>query len=137
MEAWLPASGVGYRWEPRLGGFRRAHPDSPNTAWRHPAFRGYADHMASDDFRAGIAGVLGEAETPGLAVMCSETLWWRCHRRLIADHLVLVSAVEVHHVMARGVVEPHRLSEGATVRDGVVVYPGPDTGAEPLTLSLQ
>ncbi|MBV9101518.1 MAG: DUF488 domain-containing protein [Candidatus Dormibacteraeota bacterium] len=124
MEEWLPREGIAYRWELRLGGFRRPRPDSVNMAWRHPAFRGYADHLSSEDFRVGIEIVLAEAHEPGVAVMCSETLWWRCHRRLIADHLVLVRGIEVRHVVSRGLVEPHRPTEGAALEGGVLTYPG-------------
>lgn len=80
LQAWLPGAGVGYRWEPRRGGFRRPAPDSPNVALRHASFRGYADYMASDMFGDGLAGLAAEAARQVTAVMCAETPWWRCHR---------------------------------------------------------
>ena len=90
MEDWLPEAGIAYRWEKRLGGFRRPTAGNPDVAWRESMFRGYAEHMRSADFRAAIDAVLAEAVLAGegsgqVAVMCSESLWWRCHRRLVAD----------------------------------------------------
>ena len=79
MEEWLPPTGIAYRWEKRLGGFRRPSPGNPDVAWREDMFRGYAEHMRSADFLAAIGDVLAEAESRQVAVMCSESLWWRCH----------------------------------------------------------
>ena len=117
MERWLPEAGLRYRWEPALGGFRRPLPDSVNTGLRHPAFRGYADHMASPEFRATLRQLVDEAASARVAVMCSETLWWRCHRRLIADAAVLLCGAEVLHVDGRGLVQSHRLTDSVH-RDG-------------------
>lgn len=123
MERWLPDAGVEYRWEQRLGGFRRGRADSPNLALRHPAFRGYADHMQTDEFHTALAGVLQQASTP-TAVMCAESVWWRCHRRLIADAAALLHDVEVRHLMHDGTLRPHLPTEGVR-RDGdVLVYDG-------------
>src|SRR3954453_6480691 len=92
----LDATGIAYQWLPALGGRRRPNPDSPNVGWRHSAFRGYADHLASEEFATGLFELLMLA--PGLrtAIMCSEILWWRCHRRLIADVLVSIGITVVH-----------------------------------------
>jgi uncharacterized protein (DUF488 family) len=123
MEQWLPAAGIAYRWEKRLGGFRRPGPDSPDAAWREDMFRGYAGHMRSADFPDAIDGVLTEAARRQVAVMCSESVWWRCHRRLVADFVSLARGVEVRHLMHDGRVEEHRLSPGARLRaDGLLVY---------------
>lgn len=122
MERWLPAAGVGYRWEPGLGGFRQPLAASVNTGLRHPAFRGYADHMARPEFRAALAGVLQEARSARTAVMCSETLWWRCHRRLIADAAVVLCGADVLHVDGRGLLQPHRVTETAHVVGDDLVY---------------
>jgi uncharacterized protein (DUF488 family) len=127
IAVWLPERGVAYRWLPALGGRRRPTPDSPNTGLRDEAFRGYADHMATAAFRDGIDALLGEARTRRVATMCAESLWWRCHRRLIADHLVLVEGVAVEHVLPDGRVTPHRPTSEAVVRDSRVVYPGAPT----------
>ena len=112
LEAWLPAAGVGYRWEPDLGGFRRSSANSPNVALRHPSFRGYADYMATDRFTQALALVLDDASYQVVTVMCAETLWWRCHRRLIADAAVLLFGVEVRHLGHDGRRSAHRLTEG-------------------------
>lgn len=124
MARWLPSHGVAYRWEQELGGFRKPSPDSLNTGLRHPAFRGYADYMATPQFAAALSRVLADASLQGLAVMCSESVWWRCHRRLIADAATLLHGVDVVHLMHGGSRRPHELTDGATLRDGVVVYPG-------------
>ena len=123
MEEWLPEAGIAYRWEKRLGGFRKPSAGNPDTAWREDMFRGYAEHMRSADFRAAIDAVLAEVESRQVAVMCSESLWWRCHRRLVADFAAAARGVEVRHLMHDGRVEPHRLSPGLRLRDdGLVVY---------------
>ncbi|HEX6167412.1 MAG TPA: DUF488 domain-containing protein [Acidimicrobiales bacterium] len=135
MEAWVPGAGVAYRWERRLGGRRRARPDSMNVALRNEAFRGYADHMAGDEFQAGLDAVLAEAAERRTAAMCSETVWWRCHRRLLSDAAVLVRGAEVRHLMHDGRLVPHPLTDGARLdRDrGCVVY---DLGGDvPLPLT--
>lgn len=115
MSVWLPEVGVEYSWMPALGGRRRPVEGSPHVVWRHPSFRAYADHMESDEFRQGIDDLLSLGS--GSAVMCSEAVWWRCHRRLIADHLVLVRGLEVVHLMHDGRRHPHRPTDGVR-RDG-------------------
>jgi len=112
MERWLPAAHIDYRWEPDLGGFRRPVPGSVNTVLRHPSFRGYADYMATDCFRAGFGRLLDDATQRCTAVMCAESLWWRCHRRLIADTAALMTGAAVWHLGHDGRVSPHRLTEG-------------------------
>jgi uncharacterized protein (DUF488 family) len=125
LERWLPNLGISYRWEKRLGGFRRPAPDSPDVAWREPAFRGYAGHMRGPDFLAAIDEVLAQAAAGHLTVMCSESLWWRCHRRLIADFAELARGVPVRHLMHDGRLVPHRRSPGVRLRtDGLLVYDG-------------
>lgn len=128
IERWLTGAGVAYRWEPRLGGWRRPRPDSPNTALRLPAFRGYADHMAGPEFRAALDEVLALAARRTTAVMCSEAVWWRCHRRLLADFAVAVRGAEVLHLGHDGRLLPHRLTEGLRVEGDGLVY---DVGAQP------
>lgn len=123
LEAWLPAAGIGYRWEPRLGGFRRPAEGSPNVALRHLSFRGYADYMATGPFRDALADVLGEAARQVTAIMCAETLWWRCHRRLIADAAVLVHGASVWHLGHDGRLAAHQLTEGVRRgAPGLLVY---------------
>ena len=123
MEEWLPAAGIAYRWEKRLGGFRKPSAGNPDVAWRESMFRGYAEYMRSADFRAAIDGVLAEAGERQVAVMCSESVWWRCHRRLVADFAASARGVEVRHLMHDGRLEPHRPSPGLRLRDdGLLVY---------------
>jgi uncharacterized protein (DUF488 family) len=130
MEEWLPEAGISYRWEKRLGGFRKPGPDSPDVAWREDMFRGYAGYMRSADFLAAIDRVLAEAAERQVTVMCSESLWWRCHRRLVADFACAARGVEVRHLMHDGRLEPHHLSPGLRLRDdGLLVY---DAGQETL-----
>jgi len=123
LEEWLPAAGIAYRWEKRLGGFRRPGPDNPDVAWHEDMFRGYAEHMRSADFIEAVDAVLAEAEVRQVAVMCSESLWWRCHRRLLADFISVARGTEVRHLMHDGRVEAHRPSPGLRLRDdGLLVY---------------
>ena len=127
LEEWLPAAGIAYRWEQDLGGFRRPAPDSPDVVWREPMFRGYAGWMRQEPFRAALSRVLADGD--GTVVMCSESLWWRCHRRLLADAAVLLHGVPVEHLMHDGRRQPHRPTEGARVTPAGIVY---DEGALPL-----
>ena len=123
LEMWLPDAGVCYRWEPDLGGFRRASPSSPNVALRHPSFRGYADYMSTDRFKEALMRVLDDTCRQVVTVMCAETLWWRCHRRLIADAASLCFGAEVRHLGHDGRLSAHRLTEGVRVDDrGGLVY---------------
>ena len=125
LQRWLPEAGVGYRWEKRLGGFRKPPPDSPDTVWREDMFRGYAAHMRTDGFLAAVDEVLVQAGADVTAVMCAESLWWRCHRRLLADVLVLSHGIDVQHLRHDGRTEPHRVTDGARPGDDdLPVYDG-------------
>jgi uncharacterized protein (DUF488 family) len=112
MADWLAGAGVAYRWEPELGGRRTPVPGSVNHALRHSGFRGYADHMRTPVFWSALDRLLAEAAAAPTAAMCSETLWWRCHRRLLADAAVLVRGAQVLHLDHRGGLEPHRPTDG-------------------------
>jgi uncharacterized protein (DUF488 family) len=123
LEHWLPEAGISYRWDKRLGGFRKAAPDSPDTAWQEDMFRGYAAHMRTDGFLAAMEEVLAQAGTDRTVVMCAESLWWRCHRRLLADFAVAARGEPVRHLLHDGRLEEHRLSSGLRRRDdGLLVY---------------
>jgi uncharacterized protein (DUF488 family) len=122
LEQWLPAAGVGYRWDPRLGGRRRPGPASPHVALRHEGFRGYADHMATGEFRAALDELVESAPASPLAVMCSESVWWRCHRRLLADALVLLAEVPVQHIFHDGRLTCHQAAPEARVAGDQLVY---------------
>jgi uncharacterized protein (DUF488 family) len=122
MERWVPAAGIAYTWLRDLGGRRRPASGSPHVALRHEAFRGYADHMESPEFLASVEKLLSLAEDGPAAVMCSESVWWRCHRRLLADHLLLVRGVDVVHLMHDGRLAPHVVTDGARLAGQTVVY---------------
>lgn len=129
MQEWVPAAGIAYRWEPRLGGLRKPTPDSPNVALRNSGFRAYADHMATPEFVEAVDEVLGEAAGRPTTVMCAESLWWRCHRRLIADFATLVRGADVRHLMHDGRMAEHRPTDGVR-RDGDhLVYDVGETGS--------
>lgn len=122
LRAALGARGIEYCWLPALGGRRTPGKQSINGGWRHPAFRGYADHLAAEEFSAGLAELIRLSCEHRTAIMCSEVLWWRCHRRLISD--VLVSrGVEVIHIMSGEKSQRHRLGPPARVIDGRLTYP--------------
>ncbi|MDA8396009.1 MAG: DUF488 domain-containing protein [Candidatus Dormibacteraeota bacterium] len=135
LEQWLVGAGVGYRWEVGLGGFRRGKPDSAHLGLHHPAFRSYADYMETPVFVAAVDRLLEEAGARTTAVMCAETLWWRCHRRLLADHLVLVRKVSVLHLDHRGHMSPHVPTAGAVVVHQALVYGPPPMSAYQSTSS--
>ena len=126
MERWLADAGVSYSWIRELGGRRRPVVPSKHTALRHDAFRAYADHMGTAAFLAGIDELLAATRSDASAVMCSESLWWRCHRRLLADHVEGVRGIEVVHLMHDGRLSPHIVTDGARVADDGLVY---DLGA--------
>jgi len=127
LEQSLPSAGIEYLWLPQLGGRRRPRPDSPNTAWRNEAFRGYADHLASAEFAEGLAQLLPLAACRRTAIMCSELLWWRCHRSLISD-VLKANGIEVLHVIDAGPAKPHPWTGPARIVDGRLDYSEPGTG---------
>ena len=126
LEEWLPAAGIGYRWEERLGGRRKLETPVTDGWWTVDQFAAYAAHTRTPEFTAALDEVLAAAENVVVAVMCSEYVWWRCHRRLIADVAVLGRGVPVRHLMPGGRLVEHRVAAGA-VRgdDGLVHWPGP------------
>jgi uncharacterized protein (DUF488 family) len=123
FERSLSERGIGYRHLPRLGGRRRPAESSPNGGWQNASFRGYADYALTAEFAEGLAELRGLAAVARTAMMCSEALWWRCHRRLVADRLVAGGDV-VWHLDADGRSSPHQLTPFASVgADGLVTYP--------------
>ncbi len=125
----LGRAGVEYRWLKRLGGRRHSkRADSPHVAWTVAAFRSYADYTESAEFAAGIEELIGMAAAMRTAIMCSEGLWWRCHRRIVSDHMT-VRGWEVEHLMPDGKLTAHRLPDFASVSDGRIIYDG---GPQPL-----
>jgi uncharacterized protein (DUF488 family) len=121
LERSLASVGVSYCSLPSLGGRRAPSRDSPNTGWRHPAFRGYADYIASEEFADGLFELLMLANGLRTAIMCAEVLWWRCHRRVIADVLVSLG-VRVTHILDAGKTETHRLAPPARIVRGRLSY---------------
>ena len=127
LAAHLARHEMAYRHLPALGGRRRPRPDSVNGAWQHESFRGYADHMATPEFQKGLDDLLHYAlphDGSGgpTAIMCAESLWWQCHRRLIADALV-ARQVPVVHIMTDTRTEPHAMTPFAVVHGVEVTYP--------------
>lgn len=119
----LAAVQIDYAHFPGLGGLRRPLRESVNTAWRNDSFRGYADYMGTPPFEQAMADLLEFARGGITAVMCAEAVWWRCHRRLLADVLV-ARDMEVFHIVSRGSGGMHRLSPMARAVHGRVTYPG-------------
>jgi uncharacterized protein (DUF488 family) len=118
----LPAAGIAYEHYPELGGRRSRLPGSPNGGWENAAFQGYADHMASEEFTRGIARLEAWAGERRVAVMCAEAPWWRCHRRLLADAL-LVRGWSVRHILGSERAPEHELTEFAQVDGERLTYP--------------
>ena len=116
---------IGYARIAGLGGLRgRAHQVAPevNGFWQNQSFHNYADHALSEEFAAALGELLELSEEHRCAIMCAEAVWWRCHRRIIADHL-LACGRTVLHLMGEGRITPARLTSGAQVKEGSVVYP--------------
>lgn len=116
-------AGMAYTHLRGLGGLRKPRPDSINTAWRHPGFRGYADYMQTPAFTDALAELIGLAQRERVAMMCAEAVPWRCHRQLVADALV-ARAVEVLEIESDTKARPHALTAWARVEEGRVWYPG-------------
>jgi uncharacterized protein (DUF488 family) len=113
---------IGYRHQKNLGGLRHAHVDSINTAWRNASFRGFADYMQTEEFKAGIEELIEIAQHKIVAIMCSEAVPWRCHRSLIGDAL-LVRGIDVEDIFSRTSSKPHTLTPWAVVHGMQVTYP--------------
>ena len=128
LAASLAACGIAYRPMPALGGRRGNRADgapSPHTLWREVAFRNYADYAETAEFRAAFDELMKLAGDCRPAIMCAEAVWWRCHRRIIADYLI-AAGVTVEHILDAHKIEPARLTPDATVRpDGSVLYRAP------------
>jgi uncharacterized protein (DUF488 family) len=123
LAASLLSVDISYRHEPRLGGRRTPRKDSHNTAWQNAQFRGYADHMETEAFEAGIKELLELAETSRTTVMCAEAVWWRCHRGLIADYLKAAGHTVIHILDAKKT-EEHPFTSAARIVDGQLSYRG-------------
>ncbi|MBD8064811.1 DUF488 domain-containing protein [Devosia sp. PTR5] len=125
MEGNLAPYQITYRHIAQLGGLRgrqKQVESSANALWRNQSFRNYADYAQTAKFRSGLDELIEVGETGRTAMMCAEAVWWRCHRRIIADNL-LARGFEVFHIMGEGNVPPATLTPGAVCRDGGVLYP--------------
>ena len=121
LEQELPRAGLDYLSIPALGGRRRPTSKPAASAWRHAAFQGYADHVETEEFAGGLMELLMVAWGLRTALMCAEVLWWRCHRRMIADVLVALGA-HVIHIIDGKTVQVHRLAPPARLVRGVLTY---------------
>jgi len=147
LERWLPEAGISYRWDKRLGGYRKPSAGNPDIAWRQDMYRGYAEHMRGSQFLAAIDAVLADTALAGtaladtalagtalagtaaaphrVAVMCSESSWQHCHRRLVADFAQVARGVPVRHLTHDAALSAHVPSPGLRVRDdGLLIYDG-------------
>ncbi len=127
LEMALEHRGVLYAWFPELGGRRVPSPDSPNTAWRSSAFRGYADYMATEAFAEGLDRLVNLACGLSTAILCAESLWWRCHRGLIADVLRWLR-FDVIHILGPGATASHPYTPAARIVHGRLSYAAADAG---------
>jgi uncharacterized protein (DUF488 family) len=119
----LPAAGIDYVGLPELGGRRKTKADSPHTAWRVEAFRGYADFMDTPEFASGLGRIMELTKERRSALLCAEVLPWRCHRSLIADAL-LARGWEVFEILSEKESRPHKLPEFARLEGTRVIYDG-------------
>ena len=128
LEQSLPAAAIRYVWEGKaLGGRRKLAKDSPHAALKSPGFRAYADHMGTEEFREGVARLVGLGRSTRAAIMCAERLPWECHRFLISDYLV-AGGEKVTHLVNAGAAQDHRLNPIVRLRDGKLIYDGETQG---------
>jgi uncharacterized protein (DUF488 family) len=131
LRSTLRSRRIRYVQIPELGGLRRTHRESPNTAWRNASFRGFADYMLTEDFEVGLAQLQALIAERRVALMCAEAVPWRCHRSLVADALTARGA-HVEHITSVKRSAPHRMTAFAVVKGTRVTYPGEDSAGAPL-----
>jgi len=129
LAAFLAKNGIEYHHIVELGGRRRSRPDSPNTAWRNEAFRGYADYMETNGFAHGIARLIDLARGKRVAIMCAEAVWWRCHRSLISDYLK-ARGHKILHIQSATKAEEHPYTSAARIVNGKLSYQAANVEAE-------
>lgn len=117
----LPKNDIIYCHFEKLGGRRKAKPDSVNQVWHHPSFRGYADYMESDEFRTAMEELKAIASKRKTAIMCSEAVWWSCHRAMISDYLK-ADGWKVFHIMSPAKTTEHPYTKPAKIEDGKLIY---------------
>lgn len=121
LSGYLREAGIDYRHFPDLGGRRKPRADSENTAWRSDSFRGYADYMETEDFKKAVCGLEKLATEKKLAYMCSEAVWWRCHRALVSDFLK-AKGWKVMHITDAGKASEHPFTSPAKMVQGKLFY---------------
>lgn len=121
----LPGAGIDYLYFPGLGGRRKAHKDSKNNRWRNDSFKAYADYMETEDFKTAIVELEALALQKPTCYMCSEAVWWRCHRSMISDYLK-VKGWKVMHIMSLKSVQEHPYTSPAKIVDGQLSYSDKD-----------
>ncbi len=121
LSASLGENKIEYQLFEKLGGRRQMSKDSPNTVWRNESFRGYADYMGTGEFHEGIEQLLELAAGKRTAIMCSEAVWWRCHRSMISDYLK-AAGVAVEHIIGLKKTELHPFTSPAKIVDGKLFY---------------
>ncbi len=122
LQQTLKENEISYIHFPELGGRRKPNADSIYTVWRHPAFRAYADFMDSPEFKTGIEALEKVAKQQATAIMCSEVLWWRCHRSMISDQLK-ANGWKVMHILAKDKSTEHPYTKPAKVVNKQLTYP--------------
>ncbi len=121
LELSLPENNIHYIHLKKLGGRRKVNPESKNTTWHHAAFRGYADYMETNSFTEGIKELIEIAQKQRTAYMCSEAVWWRCHRSMVSDYLK-VHGWDVQHIMGINKASEHPYTQPARIVDGELTY---------------
>jgi uncharacterized protein (DUF488 family) len=123
LSASLANIDIAYQHEPRLGGRRTPRKDSRNTAWQNAGFRGYADHMETEEFKQGLQELLELSKKASTVIMCAEAVWWRCHRSLISDYLKAAGHTVIHIVDEKKT-EEHPFTSVARIVNGLLTYRG-------------
>ncbi len=121
LEITLPNNNIAYIHLKKLGGRRKVNPESKNTTWRHAAFRGYADYMETESFAEGIKELIDIASQKRTAYMCSEAVWWRCHRSMVSDYLK-AAGWDVEHIMSVDKESEHPYTQPARIVNGELTY---------------
>ena len=128
IETPLATAGISYRHIAELGGLRSRKDlpaESPNAFWENASFRNYADYALGDSFRHGFVRLREMGETRNCAIMCAEAVWWRCHRRIIADYLIAAGETVFHIMGANKIERAHMTASARMMPDGALIYPAP------------
>ncbi len=121
LEISLPKNGIEYLHFTDLGGRRKVKKDSINNLWNNDSFKGYADYMETEQFKSAILSLEATAIKKLVAYMCSEAVWWRCHRSMVSDYLKS-KGWNLQHIMGAGKSQPHRYTAPARIVDCQLIY---------------